>query len=85
MTCPMGFDCQTMTGMAQPCPNLLVCQGYTSSPTNPAQNSDERLDHFRIDHIDHIDLDIYLADGRRPRLSIMVDPYTRLITGFTMT
>jgi hypothetical protein len=69
----MGFDCQTMIGMGQPCPNLLVCKGYASLPIRPIRNSGERSDLCRICEIDHTSLDICLADGRRPRLSIMVN------------
>jgi len=72
MTCPIGFNCQTMVGMVQPCPNLAVCSKSTSSPINNVS-----LGRFKIDHTP---LDLCLIDGGHPHVSMMVDAYTRSVT-----
>jgi len=76
MTCPMGFDCQSIVGMVHPCPNIAVCMGCASSSV-----SDQDLVHMQFDATD---VDIHLIDSnqntRRPQIYTITDPYTRMIT-----
>lgn len=78
MTCPMGFDCQSIVGMVHPCPNIAVCMGCASSAVTDQDSVNMPSD--------VTDLDILLIDSnqntRRSQIYAITDPYTRMVIRF---
>lgn len=76
MPCPIGFDCKSMTGFANACPNLVECSSYGALPSLSSAvyfrlytDSGESISRFRSEHrgefvqIDHTPLDCYVLDS----------------------
>jgi hypothetical protein len=81
MSCPIGFDCKSMTGFANACPNLAECSSHESSSffssaiySRLYTDGGELISRSHSDRsgelvqIDHTLLDCYVLDSEnRPR------------------